>query len=235
MKTLITSSVLLLVSQLSYAQNLSDANPVTRALTLQDGELAVGAGISYGKTKEGESKLQPGFAVSYGLSENLTVGPVGARYSLLSRYNHSNGLEIAAEAGLMGWYDAPGDDKSIGLGAGISGKYVFNEKVAATFDVAYIHWNEDNRDNRQEFRVSLGGLLQVQPGLTVFANAQYRELKDFEQNHAYGVATGLMWTASSQLDITLSAGYSDFDPVKSGYKADVDLEKQVGVSVLYRF
>lgn len=235
MKTLITSSVLLLVSQLGYAQNLSDANPVTRALTLQDGEIAIGAGISYGKTQDGASKWQPAFALSYGLTENLTVGPVGARFSLISRDNHSNGLEIAAEAGLMGWYDVPGDDKSIGLGAGISGKYVVSEQFATTFDIAYIHWNEDNRDNRQECRVSLGGLLQVQPGLTLFANAEYREFKDFEQNHAYGVGTGLIWTASPQLDITVSAGYSDFDPVKNGYKADVDLEKQAGVSVLYRF
>ncbi len=235
MNRLITTSVLLAISQLSYAQHLSDANPVTRALTLQAGEIALGAGISYGKTLEEESKWQPGFAISYGLTENLTVGPVGARLSLLSRDKQSNGLDIAAEAGLMGWYDAPGNDKSIGLGAGITGKYVFSEQVAATFDVAYIHWNEDNRENRRECRITLGGLMQVNPGFTLFANAQYREFKDFQQNHAYGVATGLMWTASPQLDITLSVAYSDFDPIKNGYQADVELEKQTGVSVLYRF
>lgn len=235
MKRLLALSTLLICAPAALAQDLSAANPVVRTLTLQQGELAVGGGVYYGETANGDKEWKPSAALAYGLTDNLTIGPVGARYAVVRRPDNQHGLEITLEGGLMGWYETEEGDDSIGVGAGLTGKYVFNDDLAIVFNGAYVYWDEDNRPSRQECRLLLGALWRIQEDVTLFANAEYRELEDFGQDHAYGLSAGATWNLSSQMDLVVSAGYSDFSPLENGYKADSELEKQAGVSLVYRF
>lgn len=235
MTKLFTVTALCVLAPFSFAQPLSDSNPVERALVLQSGEVALGAGLYYGETRSEENKFAPSFELSYGLTENLTIGPIGARYSVMQRSENKTGLELAIEGGLMGLYEVTDADDSFAVGVGLNGKYVFNSDVALTFESALVHWAEDSRPNRKEARVSLGSLWQLQPGFTLSASLHYRKFKDFEQDHSTAISTNLIWALSPQWDITFSAAYSDFNPLLNGYEEDVEYQQQAGVSAVYRF
>ena len=70
---------------------------------------------------------------------------------------------------------------------------------------------------------------------TASASYTYRDLIDFEQNHAHEVGVGLNYAYSKSTDIGVFAGYSSFDAQENGYKVDNSFDRVAGVYASYRF
>jgi predicted porin len=78
-------------------------------------------------------------------------------------------------------------------------------------------------------------LYQVHPKLTLFAQAEYRELKDFAQDNAANVSVGGIWNLSRRSEVTFAVNYDDFEPAKDGYEDDSLAECIMGLSYTYRY
>lgn len=216
------------------ASELSIANPITRSLTLQDNEISLRIGAVYGETND-DKKSSPLLNLGYGLTQHLTIGPAGARYSIVPRNYNGLGLEVVVEGGIMGLYESSDFGDSIGAGIGVTGKYVLSENFAVTLGSHYVFWNEDKRDNREELRVDVGAMWGVHPAITLFANTEYRELKDFTQDKAWECSVGALYVVNDQTDFVFTLSSSEFDPALEGYDNDVSFESAVSVSLTYRF
>lgn len=235
-QTLLSCCLLLLVPGAMAEQAYSDANPVTRSLVLQNEEAVVLVGAAYGETHNSENITSPLIAFAYGVTDDFTIGPLGARYRFNAFGSGSMpNLELAAEGGLMGFYESKVFGDSYAVGAGISGKYRVSPSVAFTFGSHYVSWLEDERDNRSELRANAGVLVQVHPKLTLFAQGEYRELKDFAQDNAVNASVGGIWNTSRRSEVTFAVGYDEFDPAKDGYDDDTMAECMMGVSYTYRY
>ena len=237
MKYSVLSCCLLLLAPCAMAEQVySDPNPVTRSLVLQDEEAVVIAGVGYGESHNGESITTPLIAFAYGVTDDVTIGPLGVRY----RFNAFDSasmpnLELAAEGGLMGFYESKDFGDSYAVGAGISGKYRVSTELALTFGTHYAVWLEDERDNRSEIRADVGVLYQVHPKLTLFAQGEYRELNDFNQDNSMNATMGGIWNVSRRSEITIAVNYDDFEPAKDGYEDDTLSECMMGISYTHRF
>ena len=234
MKTVLSIVALSMVAASAGANELSVANPVTRSLTLQDNEVLVTAGLAHGRTNS-HDYTGVLLGAAYGVTDDLTVGPIGLRYNLMPRAYDGTGLEITVDGGLMGYYESKQFDDSFALGAGFTGKYVMNDDLAFTFSSHYLFWNEDERDDRSEVRLGAGAIVRVMDNLSFYADAAYRELKDFNQDNATEFGAGVIWNYSEQTDFTLGVSTTDFDPVKDGYDNDTVMETALSLSMTYRF
>ena len=234
MKRTMTLLALSLAATLAQANDLSVANPVTRSLTLQDNEILLSGGVGYGKTN-GDNNTAVMLNAAYGLTDNLTLGAGGVRYNVMPRAYNDTGLEITVDGGLLGVYESEEFGDSYALGGGVTGKYVMSQNLAFTFSGHYLFWNEDERDNRSEVQLSAGTIWRVHEQVSLFANAHYRELKDFAQDNAKGASAGVIYNYSNQTDFTIGVGTSDFDPEKDGYDNDSAFESVVTASMTYRF
>ncbi|GAB2702784.1 hypothetical protein Q4574_19165 [Aliiglaciecola sp. 3_MG-2023] len=234
MKKQLSILALLFIPTHLFANTLSDANPVMRNLTLNDNEILIGLGASYG-TGYGENDVQPLFSLAYGVTDNLTIGPAGVRYAVWQRPEANTGWEVTIDGGLMGLYESAEYDDSYALGGGLSSKYVISKDFSIGASAHYLHWNEDKRDNKTEFRGELSAMWRVNSDLTVYGSGMYRELKDFAQDNAYALSTGLIWNPSKQMDVILDFTYTDFDSLQNGYDIDAHFKRQYGLKVIYRF
>ncbi|MFA3792395.1 hypothetical protein AB6T38_14865 [Aliiglaciecola sp. SL4] len=234
MKKRILILALIIISPHIFADTLSEANPVMRNLTLNDNEMQVGLGASYGSGDDGND-VQPIFSFAYGLTDNLTIGPTGLRYGIWQRAESKTGLEVTFDAGLMGIYESAEYDDSYALGGGLSSKYVLSHNFSIGISAHYLHWNEDKRDNKSEFRGGLSVIWRLKPNLSVYGIGVYRELEDFAQDNAYALSTGVIWNLSNQVDIFFDYTYTDFDSVQNGYDIDAHFKRQYSLNVSYRF
>ena len=235
-KSVLSCCLFLLVPGAMAEQVYSDPNPVTRSLVLQHEEAVVTAGAGYGESHNGESITTPLLAFTYGVTDDVTIGPLGVRYrfNAFDSGNQPN-LELVAEGGLMGFYESEEFGDSFAVGAGFAGKYRLSSQLAFTFGAHYVSWIEDERDNRSEVRANGGMLYQVHPKLTLFAQAEYRELKDFAQDNAVNASVGGIWNVSRRSEVTFAVNYDDFEPAKDGYEDDSLAECMMVLSYTYRY
>ena len=234
MNELLISIALLLASSTAFAENEYPENPVLRPLTLTDGTISVSGALAWGEEKDqrrGELNLN----AAYGFTDNLTVGLGGLNYRFLARDNNEKGLELAVGLGVRGYQDSTNNGDSVGYGADLNGKYVFDKNLAMTFSVGYIKWDEEKLENKDEFRYSVGLQTNIAKDWTASASYTYRDLIDFEQNHAHEVGVGLNYAYSKSTDIGVFAGYSRFDAQENGYKVDNSFDRVAGVYASYRF
>lgn len=232
-KVLFASSVLM--TSLVSADELSDSNLVTRSLTLKDGEVALNATLNYGHNDD-DNDVNLGLNGSYGITDNLSIGLGGFRYKFLGRGQNDLGLELAAGAGIKGFYDVPGPDGALGYGADLIGKYVLSEQTAFTFSTNYVFWNmPHSSENRDEWRFSAGVLQTLMDDLTLSANYEYRVLNDFVDDNTFNVNTAVTYHYSKNWDLGMYLSYSDFDAVKNGFTSDSSYKENIGLFVNYRF
>ena len=134
MNELLISIALLLASSTAFAENEYPENPVLRPLTLTDGTISVSGALAWGEEKDqrrGELNLN----AAYGFTDNLTVGLGGLNYRFLARDNNEKGLELAVGLGVRGYQDSTNNGDSVGYGADLNGKYVFDKNLAMTFSI----------------------------------------------------------------------------------------------------
>lgn len=215
------------------ANELSKQNLVERSLTLKDSELVFSGGLFHGETGD-ENDTGLALNAGYGLTDNLTVGLGGARYRFIERANDGQGLEMAFSLGAKGHMEQNNEDVH-GYGADVIGKYVFSSDFALLFAAEYVYWNHKGTDDASENRYTLGAQYQVVDNLTWSVDYTYRDLKDFNQDHAYSASTGLQYGLSKNTDVGVMFAYSDFDTEKNGYDTDSAYKRNVGAYVNYRF
>jgi opacity protein-like surface antigen len=234
MNKLLISIALLLASSTAFAETEYPENPVLRPLTLTDGTISVSGALAWGEEKD-QKRGELNLNAAYGFTDNLTVGLGGLNYRFLARDNNEKGLELAVGLGVRGYQDSTNNGDSVGYGADLNGKYVFDKNLAMTFSVGYIKWDEEKLENKDEFRYSVGLQTNIAKDWTASASYTYRDLIDFEQNHAHEVGVGLNYAYSKSTDIGVFAGYSSFDAQENGYKVDNSFDRVAGVYASYRF
>lgn len=228
------SIALLLASSTVFAQTEYPENPVLRPLTLTDGTIEVSGALAWGEEND-KSRGDLNLNAAYGLTDNLTLGLGGINYRVLARPDNKTGLELAVGLGIRDYQDSKLSGDSVGYGADLNGKYVFNENIAMVFSLGYIKWDEEKLKNKDEYRYSVGVQANVAKDWTANASYTFRDLKDFKQNDAHEVNVGLNYAYSKSTDIGVFAGYSSFDAQKNGYELDDNFERVVGIYTTYRF
>jgi opacity protein-like surface antigen len=228
---LATSCTFLALSATSQAAKYPQ-NPVIRPLTLTESTIELSGGYLYGKQhdKDNESTLAANMA--YGISDDLQVSLTGLTYSLFK--NKNSGFELAATAGINGYYDDKNGD-NLGLGLNLFAKQIINKNFAFTFGTSYTHWKIEDYDNRSEFDYSIGALMNLAPKWTLAAQYTYRDLKDFEQSHANSSSLTLNYTLSKNTDIGTSFMYSDFSENLNDSALLETPEKALALYISYRF
>ena len=234
MKKTITAISLLLISTNLLAETEYPKNPILRPLTLTDGTIAITGAVALQEEKN-ENRGRIFANLAYGLTDNLTLGYGGLNYRILARPDNQTGLELAVGLGLRGHQEQLNNKESIAYGTDITGKYVFAPDLAMTFALGFVKWDEQHRDNREEFRYSVGVQKRLASDWSINGNYTYRDLKDFEQNNAHQAQVALNYTYNKNTDIGLFAGYSNFDAQENGYKSDHNFDRAVGLYVSYRF
>ena len=225
---------LLLLSATTVANELSPANPILRPLTLKDGELNLVAGARYGNT-DSKHDWELDLGLGYGLTDDFSIGLGGMSYRFLPRSDNGMGLELAVNAGLRGYYESRQNGDALGYGAGVYGKYVLTRDTAVNFGVDYTFWNEEVLQNKREMRYTVGVAQNLMDKWTLSADYTYRDLHDFNQNHAYEASLGLNYNVARHMDVGIGLTYTDFDAVANGYKADAQFKRSANVYLQYRF
>jgi len=228
------SIALLLASSAAFAETDYPQNPVLRPLTLTDGIISVGGSLAWAEEND-DSRGELNLNAAYGLTDDLTLGFGGINYRVLARPDNKTGLELAVGLGLRGYQDSKLNGYSVGYGADLNGKYVFNENIAMIFALGYVKWDEEKLKDKGEFRYSVGVQANVAKDLTATLNYTYRDLKDFSQNDANEVNLGLNYAYSKSTDIGIFTGYSSFDAQENGYQLDDNFERVAGIYTAYRF
>ena len=228
------SIALLLASSTVIAETEYPENPVLRPLTLTDGTISVGGALAWAEEND-DSRGELNLNAAYGLTDNLTLGFGGINYRVLARNDNKTGLELAIGLGLRGYQDSKLNGYSVGYGADLNGKYVFNENISMIFALGYVKWDEEKLKNKSEFRYSVGVQANVAKDLTATANYTFRDLKDFSQNDVNEVNLGLNYAYSKSTDIGIFTGYSSFDAQENGYQLDDNFERVAGIYTAYRF
>lgn len=234
MKKSLISIALLLASSTVFAETEYPENPVLRPLTLTEGTILVGGALAWGEEND-DSRGELNLIAAYGITDNLMIGGGGLNYRVLARPDNSTGLELAVGLGFRGYHDSAVNGDSIGYGADLNGKYVFDENIAMIFSLGYVKWDEEKLKNKGEYRYSVGVQANVAKDWTATASYTYRDLKDFAQNDANEVNIGLNYAYSKSTDIGMFAGYSSFDAQENGYKLDDSYDRVAGIYVTYRF
>lgn len=234
MKKSLLCIALFLSSSAVYAETEYPQNPVLRPLTLTDGTIAVGGAIAWGEEQD-DNRGEINLNAAYGLTDDLTIGLGELRYRFLARSGNNTGLELAVGMGVRGYQESLSNGDSVGYGADLNGKYVFNKDIAMLFSAGYVKWDEEKLKNKDEFRYSVGVQANVARDWTATANYTYRDLKDFIQEDAHKVNVGLNYAYSKHTDIGIFAGYSNFDAQENGYKLDNSFDRVAGLYAAYRF
>lgn len=228
------SIALLLASSTAFAETEYPKNPVLRPLTLTDGTISVGGALAWGEEdddRRGELNLN----AAYGLTDNLTLGFGGLNYRVLARPDNKTGFELAVSLGLKGYQDSKLNGYSVGYGADLKGKYVFDKDIAMIFSLGYVKWDEEKLKNKDEYRYSVGVQANVAKNWTATASYTYRDLKEFTQDDAHEVNVGLNYAYSKNIDIGMFNGYSSFDAQENGYNLDDSFDHVAGIYATYRF
>lgn len=236
-KYMITGLILSLLSVATAANELSERNLVKRSLTLKHGEIFVGAIAVYGETgKKDDTGL--GVIAAYGITDDLSLSFYDVRYRLLARDNDNYGLELTVGVGMKPGLQRQNVDVE-GYSADITGKYVVANDLALYFGTEYVKWDhdKDSQYDASEMRYGVGASYQVIPHLTWSVGYAYRDLKDFVQNNAYTISTGINYAWSKSTDIGIVYEYTDFDAVKNGFELDgfSSFKRNFGAYVGYRF
>ncbi|MCY7294785.1 porin [Alteromonas sp. a30] len=213
----------------------SPGNLVERPITLADGETSLSLGAVYGEKQNGVHNWGADIQLGYGITEHLTLDFSGLRYRFMQRPENGTGLELTAGLGVRGELESEQFGDSHAYGIDITGKYVFSSDMAAVFNVGYIRWNEDHRENKSEFDFSLGIQKRLFEGVTLSASYTYRDLQDFAQDDAYVWNIGATYNIRKDVDISVSYGQTNFDYARNGYDADEHFRKGLGVYFTYRF
>jgi len=228
------SIALLLASSTVFAETEYPQNPVLRPLTLTDGTVSLSGALAWAEEND-DNRGELNLNAAYGLTDNLMLGLGGINYRVLARPDNKTGLELAVGLGLRGYQDSKLNGHSVGYGADLNGKYVFNENIAMIFSLGYIKWDEEQLKNKDEYRYSVGVQGNIAKDLTATASYTYRDLKDFSQNDAHEVNVGLNYAYSKNTDIGVFTGYSSFDAQENGYKLDNSFDRIAGIYASYRF
>lgn len=234
MKKSLISIALLLTSSAVFAETDYPKNPVLRPLTLADGMISFGGALVVGE-EESESRGELNLNAAYGITDDLTIGHGGLLYRFLARPGNQLGLELAVGVGFRGFNDSKDNGEAVAVGLDLNGKYVLSEDTAMHFSLGYVKWDEDELEDKDEYRYSFGLQQSLTKDWTGSIHYTYRDLKDFKQNDAHQVNMGLNYTYSKYTDIGVFAGYSSFDAQENGYKLDHSLDRLAGVYATYRF
>lgn len=228
------SIALFLASSTVFAETEYPQNPVLRPLTLTDGTVSLSGALAWAEEND-DNRGELNLNAAYGLTDNLMLGLGGINYRVLARPDNKTGLELAVGLGLRGYQDSKLNGHSVGYGADLNGKYVFNENIAMIFSLGYVKWDEEKLKNKDEYRYSVGVQGNIAKDLTATASYTYRDLKDFSQNDAHEVNVGLNYAYSKNTDIGVFTGYSSFDAQENGYKLDNSFDRIAGIYAAYRF
>ena len=228
------SIALLIASSTVFAETEYPENPVLRPLTLTDGTVSIGGGLTWSEEKDSDS-LGLNLNIGYGLTDNLTLGLGGVNYRILARENNETGLELTVGLGVRGFQKSSVTGESIAYGTDLNGKYVFDKDFAMIFSVGYVKWDEEVLKNKDEYRYSVGLQTNLAKDWTATALYTYRDLKDFTQSEAHEAIVGVNYAFSKSTDIGIFAGYSDFDAQENGYKLDNSYDQVAGIYANYRF
>jgi len=228
------SIALLLASTTVFAETQYPKNLVLRPLTLTEGTIAVSGALALVEEKD-DRRGQLSLNAAYAFTDNLTVGLGGLNYRFLARQNNKTGLELAVGLGVRGYQESTFNGDSVGYGADLNGKYVFDKDIAMIFSIGYVKWDEELLENKAEFRYSVGLQTNIAKNWTATSRYTYRDLKDFSQNDAHEVNVGINYAFSKTTDIGIFTGYSNFDAQDNGYKLDNSFDRVAGVYATYRF
>jgi hypothetical protein len=231
-KYLLTTSLLMLaLSHNAYSREYPQ-NPVLRPLTLSSSTIEVTGAYAYGKQHDKDTDVAFSGNINYGLTDSLQLGLDGITYSILK--DHHSGFELAAKAGITGYFDDDLGD-SLGLGSSIIAKQIINDNLAFTFSAGYTHWSINNLDNKSEFDYTVGALFNIAPDVTLATSYTFRDLKDFKESTANKATVALNYAYSSNIDLGIGYQYSNFNEQYNNQALQETPEKMFAAYVSYRF
>ena len=156
------------------------------------------------------------------------------RYKIVGRENNGLGWDVALGGGLRG-YRENGNGEAFAYGVDLSSKYVVSENRAYLFAAEYILWDEERRDNRNEYRFSVGAMQNITDQITLTGTYSYSVLNDFVTDDAHSVSLGAEYVFSKHTSMGVFAEYTNFDAVENGYDQRTNYESLVGAFLTYRF
>ena len=245
MKSALSLLALSLASSLAIADQLSVSNPVTRSLTLQDGEFSVSAGLLRVQKNDRDEKYALGLGGGYGITDNVTLGLGQIRYNFMPREYNGYGLELAVEGGLLGYYRSSVlRDGALAWGGALLGKYVVDDRLAYTFGTRYVYWDVEDFRNQQSIGVEGGVIYRFADTLSGTAELGYRKLHNFSRDDDFRLSVGLIWNVTDQTDINLGYSHTTYDnnyrnsdngAGYANYAGDSVYEHLFSLGVTYRF
>jgi len=231
-KFLLATSLLTLALTSNAHSREYPQNPVLRPLTLNSGTVELTGLYAYGKQHDKDVDVAFAGNLSYGLTDSLQLGLDGITYSIFK--DHRAGFELAAKAGITGYFDDKVGD-SLGLGSSLIAKQIINDNLAFTFSAGYTHWSIGNIDNKSEFDYTIGTLFNIIPNVTLAATYTYRDLKDFKQSSAKKAGITLNYAYSPSVDLGVGYQYSNFNEQYNNQALQETPEKTLAAYVTYRF
>ena len=229
--TLAATIASVLVSGAALADTSYPKNHILRPITLNDGDFVALGAIGHRSKVNGDDGgfIMP--ALSYGITDNLTLGTGGLTYRLLAE----DGLELAVNGGGRGAFDSNEFGDTTGYGASLSGKKVINENFALTFGLGYVFWNEEILENRSEIDYSVGVMFNVAQDWTLSGNYTLRDLKDFDQSSADVFGLNLSYAISDTIDVGVFTSHSDFEERENNTVVHNSFETASGLFAAWRF
>jgi hypothetical protein len=221
-----------------YDESTFSSNPVLRPITLPDTMLSVGGGLVYHEEHNGEDDWDLVPWVSYGVTDNFTIGTDGLTY----RFYNEGGLQLGINGGLRGFaYSSDDDDDDdeweVAGSVSLFGKKVLNRQLALTFGAEFTKWdNDDDRDDRHEWDYSIGLMYHFAPEWTLNAGYTYRDLSsEFNRDDADVFHIGLRRSFGNDFEMGLFYRYNDFDGGALDGNYQYDYENAAGITATWRF
>lgn len=219
------------LSSTAMADSHYPKNPILRPITLNASDFSAFGAIGYKKKVDGDESAFILPALSYGVTDNFTIGLGGLTY----RFWENNGLELALSASGRGSFESKVIGDSKGYFAAVSGKKVIHDNLAFTFALGYVHWDEEKLENRREIDYSVGLMFNIAPKWTVSINYTLRDLHDFDQSSANEFSSDISYALRDDIDVGLFAHYADFDERVNNTVVHNSLETASGLFAKWRF
>ncbi len=205
---------------------------VERPLTLPNGVWELGVGAEYYRWNGGSSRnVSPLLSLRYGITNNLEFYLLGLRYRVFD----SDSFEFAVRGGIprLGYSSVDGTLLLAEVGA--EAKQRIHRRFALLYRLEDYYQYASNREDKNEIRVSLGGLFSLTEKVAFELTGAYRRLSGFDASDARIGRASIHYNLSSRFDTLLEGEWSDFSENGDFRYASKSFRQAYGIRFHWRF